>query len=354
MPVGDDNMTRPDQHQSGSRRRHMHTTALCLAASAITLACTSSEQSTPTSTASECATPPALSADINDLSAALNCPNELAQAARAPVLLVPGTALEPDANFGWNYIPALEAREWPYCTITLPERAMGDIQIAAEYVVYAIREMYERGGHPIQILGFSQGGMTPRWALKYWPDTRDMVEEVVGLAPSNHGTVTAQPQCQIDCPTAFRQQKNDSKFIATLNADIETFEGIDYSNLHSWFDEVVTPNTPPSPSSALSGGDNVANIALQDICPGNAAEHLATGSYDGLAAALAFDALKNDGPADPSRIDISVCAAPLMDGVNPTTFANDYADMVAFISASIEGADTSTDEPPIACYAEAD
>ena len=30
--------------------------------------------------------------------------------------------------------------------------------------------------------------MIPRWALRFWPDTRVMVDHVVGLSPSNHGT----------------------------------------------------------------------------------------------------------------------------------------------------------------------
>ncbi len=30
----------------------------------------------------------------------------------------------------------------------------------------------------------SQGGMIGRWATRFWPDTRQMVDDIVGLAPS--------------------------------------------------------------------------------------------------------------------------------------------------------------------------
>ncbi|CAF3815325.1 unnamed protein product [Rotaria sp. Silwood1] len=48
--------------------------------------------------------------------------------------------------------------------------------------------MYERANrHRVNIIGHSQDGMTPRWALRFWPDTRSMVNNMVGLAPAKHG-----------------------------------------------------------------------------------------------------------------------------------------------------------------------
>ena len=33
--------------------------------------------------------------------------------------------------------------------------------------------------------------MVPRWALKYWPDTRSLVDAYMAIDPSNHGTADA-------------------------------------------------------------------------------------------------------------------------------------------------------------------
>jgi len=46
---------------------------------------------------------------------------------RGPILLVPGTNLDPAPNYAWNYECAFAARRWPFCTITLPFHTMGDV-----------------------------------------------------------------------------------------------------------------------------------------------------------------------------------------------------------------------------------
>src|ERR1700730_11234191 len=138
----------------------------------------------------------------------LACTGTLGGAGRPPILLVPGTTLNPDADFSWNWERALRALGWPYCTVNLPGNAMGDIQIAGEYVVNAIRTMHARVGGRIDIVGHSQGGMVPRWALRFWPDTRAMVDDLVGLSPSNHGTLDATVVCAQSCAPAFWQQRS--------------------------------------------------------------------------------------------------------------------------------------------------
>ncbi|WP_308252043.1 hypothetical protein [Pseudonocardia sp. KRD291] len=182
----------------------------------------------------------------------------------------------------------------------------------------AIRTMHADAGRKIDIVGFSQGGMVPRWALKYWPDTRDAVRDYVGIDPSNHGTLDAYPICAPGCAPAIRQQQTGSNFLTALNDGPETFAGIDYTVVYTVTDEVVFPNLPPAPSSELRGGDGAtSNIAVQQICPVHVAEHLSMGSIDPVGYAVVTDALDHDGPADAARIDRGVCAAPLMPGVDP-------------------------------------
>ena len=75
---------------------------------------------------------------------------------------------------------------------------MGDIQIAGEHVVFAINTMFRRAGREIDIVGHRQGGMVPRWALASGPVTRRKVDDLVGIAASNHGTESARPCAQWD------------------------------------------------------------------------------------------------------------------------------------------------------------
>src|ERR1700712_1917429 len=126
---------------------------------------------------------------------------------------------------------------------------MGDIQVAGEVVARAIRTTYSHAGRQIAVVGHSQGGMVPRWALKYWPDTRGMVSDLVGLAPSNHGTVDAYGICSVSCAPAIWQQRTGSRFLKALNAGGETFGGIAYTQVYTATDEVVVPNLPyPTPA----------------------------------------------------------------------------------------------------------
>jgi hypothetical protein len=298
-------------------------------------------------------TGPPLSVPAADLAKALDCPHSLSGVTRAPVLLIPGTNLEPKANFDWNYEPALDAAHIPWCAVTLPRYAMGDIQVSAEYVVAALRRMHADAGRRVSVIGYSQGGMIGRWALKWWPDTRGMVEDLIGNAPSNHGTLTARPACSAQCPPADWQQRDDSNFIKALNTGPETYAGIDYTVNFTHTDEVVTPNTDAQTgSSALRTGDGrIRNTALQDICPNDTADHLVIGSYDPVAWALALDALTHDGPADPARIDPGVCAQQFMPGVDPSAFPQNWSRYLATIGQGQQQADQLSAEPPLRCYA---
>src|SRR3712207_6757943 len=132
--------------------------------------------------------------------------------------------------------------------------------------------------------------MIGRWALRWWPDTRAMVEDLVGLAPSNHGTQSAEGVCATQCPPAYWQQRAVSKFTAALNSGPETFAGIDYTVAFTRYDEIVTPNQDAATgSSALRTGEGRrTNVLIQDICATNAAEHLTLGSSDPVGWALAF------------------------------------------------------------------
>jgi pimeloyl-ACP methyl ester carboxylesterase len=294
---------------------------------------------------------PPLSVPQADLSASLTCNGNLAAPGPGPVLLVPGTGSNPPHNFGWNWEPALNKLGIPWCAVALPNNGLNDIQVAGEYVVNAIRTMYAQAGRRIAVMGHSQGGMVPRWALRFWPDTRAMVDDQIGFAPSNHGTVDAEFACGFPCPASFWQQTDRAEFIKALNSSQETFPGISYTEVYTHTDEVVVPNLNDQGSSSLHGGGGaITNVAIQDVCPLDLSEHLAVGTMDNVAYTLAIDALDHPGPADPSRIPSSVCSQPLMPGVNPATALTDFASLSTDLAENIAAGPRVPAEPPLKCY----
>jgi hypothetical protein len=297
-------------------------------------------------------TDPAFTASLIYMSEALTCHGGLGHATRDPILLVPGTTLDPGINFSWNYERAFNQRHWPWCATTLPNEAMGNIQTAAQYIVYAIQRMHAIAHRKIDILGYSQGGMVPRWSLKYWPSVRGMINDYVGIDPSNHGSLEAAPVCSLKCAPALWQQTVHSRFLTALNSGPETWRGINYTVIYSHADEVVTPNLSAKGSSSLHTGHGaIRNIAVQSICPMDISDHLAMGTYDPIAYALAVDAFTHRGPARPSRIPRSVCTQVFMPGIARSAFASDYATYVTHIATVLSTSRKTAAEPRLAAYA---
>jgi len=301
---------------------------------------------------------PALEVPKDQLAGSLRCSDAVAGATRAPVLLSPATGVTVDQNYSWNYQRALTMRGIPWCKVEMPQRTLGDIQVAAEYLVNAIRTMHARSGRRIAIIGHSQGGMSMRFALRFWPDTRPMVDDVIGFAGSNHGTEAGAGNCSNGCPPATWQQGAKSNFIAALNSFAETFAGVSYTNVYTHTDEVVTPNADDSGSSSLrTGAGRILNVATQDICPLDTYEHINVGTIDPAAYALAIDALDHDGPASEARIDRAVCAQPYQPGVDPAN-ADMYGQVLAgapgllavAAPVNVVGVPTPKSEPALRCY----
>jgi triacylglycerol esterase/lipase EstA (alpha/beta hydrolase family) len=290
---------------------------------------------------------PALSVPADKLAASLECNGALEHATRDPVLLVPGTGATAKDNYSWNYEPALDAQHIPWCAVTFPSSGNNDIQVNGEYTVNAIRVLHARSGRRIAIIGHSQGGMVPRWAMRFWPDTRPMVEDLVGIAASNHGSSVAQNMCSLrgSCTPADWQQSTNSNFLRALNAPYETFGGTDYTVISSHTDEEVQPD---GAAELHTGAGAITNVHVQDICPADTTEHLGLGTYDAVAYALAMDAIDHAGPAVPDRVSRGVCSTPFMPGVNPLTFPTDAAQAAYDVETS--DAQSLTAEPPLACY----
>jgi pimeloyl-ACP methyl ester carboxylesterase len=297
---------------------------------------------------------PPLSVPQAALNASLQCQGD-PTTGPTPVLLVHGTGSNPHDNFSWNWEPALDDLGISWCTVALPGNAMDDAQVAGEYVVNAIRTMSTAAGRRISIIGHSQGGMIPRWALRFWPDTRSMVDDQIGIAPSNHGTTAAKLTCLPDCAPAVWQQRDDSEFIKALNSGQETFAGTSYTEIYSHDDEIVTPNANDQGSSSLHTGDGqISNVAVQDVCPLDVADHLMVGTQDLVAYDLAVDALEHPGPADRARAkasDPGICTPlGLMPGINPATYPKDAATAAVNLLKTIATYPHVPVEPSLRCY----
>jgi hypothetical protein len=295
---------------------------------------------------------PALSVPAAKLEAALACTANVGPGRQA-VLFVPGTTVNPREDYSWNWFRAMDRLGRPYCAVTLPFNTTGDTQVASEYVVHAIRSIYATTKRKVQVLGHSQGGTEPRFALRFWPDLRSKVDDYIAFAATNHGSPFIRGLCVPNCTPALWQQIDNSGYIQAMNSYQETFAGISYTQIYTYFDQFVQPNLDDTGTTSLSGPGDITNVATQEVCPANTAEHIAVGTYDPVAYALAMDALTHDGPADPARIASSVCDEVLMPGVDPRTFFANLSDAYNQIFVSLTTDPRVDAEPELKAYTQA-
>ncbi len=298
---------------------------------------------------------PRLTVNPRLLAASIKCTGDLRKSGVEPVLLVPATTVDSEQNFGWNYEPVLAAHGIPYCTSDLPgddAYNMDDIQNRADYLVYSIRTMYARAGdRKIAMIGASQGGEASRWPLRFWPDTRPMVSDVIALDSPNHGSTSVNTICSIPCAPALWQQTYNSHYMQALNSYQETFAGISYTNIATTTDDFVEPNSPGNSTVFLTGPSQITNAFIQDICPGTIAEHLSVATTNPIAVDLALDAITHPGTANTARIDRSACTAgPFAQGVPAAESASRFATASAQVTRELATAPTVNTEPPLRCY----
>src|SRR5436305_13397858 len=172
---------------------------------------------------------------------------------------------------------------------------------------------------------------------------------MVGLEPVYHGTAGANIVCATgSCVPALWQFAIGSNFLKALNADDETPGDVSYTSIYSLTDNLAVPQLPQSVSAQ---GDGATNVPIQSICPVRVVDH-----YEALADAVAYavvvDAFTHPGPADPSRIDRSVCGQLFLPGVPLASFAIHLATMSATLYTYAPGIADPTihREPPPRCY----
>lgn len=165
------------------------------------------------------------------------------------------------------------------------------------------------GASTVDIVGHSQGGMMPRYYMKFLGGAAK-VGALVGLAPSNHGT-TADGLSRLanaigvtgavaDNAPAVSEQLVGSDFMRLLNAGGDTLPGVHYTVIATRYDEVVTPYR----TQFLTGPD-VRNILIQKLCATDLSEHLALGTVDRIAFHEVANAL------DPAHATPTNCLSAL-------------------------------------------
>ncbi|MFC4497017.1 esterase/lipase family protein [Streptomyces ovatisporus] len=212
-----------------------------------------------------------------------------------PVVLVHGTG--GNAVDNWlGLAPYLKNRG--YCVFSLDYGkyngiplvyGLGPIEKSAEQLAAYIEKVRgATGTDKVDIVGHSQGGMMPRYYLKFLGGA-DKVNALVGLAPSNHGTTLSGLTKLVDLipplgdaiedlGPSLMQQKEGSDFINRLNEGGDTVPGVKYTVIATKYDEVVTPY-----KTQFLEGPDVKNVVLQDLCPADISEHLMVALTDRVA-----------------------------------------------------------------------
>jgi triacylglycerol esterase/lipase EstA (alpha/beta hydrolase family) len=229
-----------------------------------------------------------------------------------PVVLVHGTFANGTVNWLGD-APILASRG--YCVFALTYGAKAGVPVfraiapvadsAAQLSTFVDGVLAATGTSQVDIVGHSQGGMMPRYYLKFLGGA-GKVHTLVGLAPSNHGTtldglVTLAQQFPgaIDlvssgCP-ACGDQTVGSSLLTRLNAGGDTVSGVGYTVIATRYDEVVTPY-----STQFLSGSGVHNVTLQNLCAADFSEH----------AAMAFDPVvlhETENALDPAHATTTNC-----------------------------------------------
>jgi len=257
---------------------------------------------------------PRLAVTAAEAAAALTCATKVGPSRPAPVLFVPGTGSDGSQVIAIGK-PAFDAMGRSLCSLSLPDRTTGDMQVAVQYVVRAVRSLSREAGRPIAVAGVSQGGVLARIALTYWPSLRPRVTDVVTAAATHHGTTTVNTGvCAVGgCPPAIWQQAAGSRLLAALDARRDETPGrLGWTTVRSTTDELVQPQTGPGATSVLAGA---TNLVIQRICPGRTTNHLAT-TVDSVTIAALADAVGHRGPARARRLPADVCDEPYGAGLN--------------------------------------
>ncbi len=179
---------------------------------------------------------------------------------------------------------------------------------AAQLATFVDKVLAATGTPKVDLVGHSQGGMMPRWYLKFLGGA-PKVNALVGIAPDNHGTTLdgltqllpyfpgAQDLLTLATP-GLADQIAGSPFVTKLNQGGDTVPGVHYTVIATKYDEVVTPYR-----TQFLDGPDVRNVLIQDKCALDLSEHVAIGLTDRVTYHEVTNAL------DPAHATATTCAS---------------------------------------------
>ncbi|KAI9924130.1 hypothetical protein ASPWEDRAFT_429172 [Aspergillus wentii DTO 134E9] len=282
---------------------------------------------------------------------------------KKPMILVPGTAVPAGLTYYFNFGKLGSVADVDVVWVNVPNASLGDAQVNSEYVAYAINYISAMSDSKVSVLSWSQGGLNTQWALKYWPSTRSAVEDFIAISPDYHGSELLPILCptleDLVCTPAFWQQGNNASFVETLRDNGGNSAYVPTTNIFSSWDEIVAPMDEGNASAILADTRKVGvtNNHLQTICSKKPAGGIYTHEgvlYNPLAWALAVDALKHDGPGNPSRLDLDkVCeqSVPEQFGLGLDQVLGTEGLLLVAVAEAFTYSSKSHGEPPIASYA---
>lgn len=186
---------------------------------------------------------------------------------------------------------------------------LGPIEKSAGQLAAFVDKVLAATGAPkVDVVGHSQGGMMPRYYLKFLGGAAK-VNSLIAMAPTSHGTTLSGLTKLLDVVPGARaaisgltpgltDQAQGSDFLRRLNEGGDTVPGVHYTVIASKWDEIATPYR----SQFLTGPD-VRNVLLQDLCPVDLSEHVALGTIDRIV----FHEIANS--LDPARATPTTCAS---------------------------------------------
>lgn len=206
------------------------------------------------------------------------------------VTLAPLLANEGYCVYAFNYGETLASL--PLIPFVTPGRIDGLDHIeksAGQLKSFVEKVLAKSGASKVDLVGHSQGGMMPNYYIKFLGGA-SKVNELVGLAPSNHGTTLNGLTTLLEvfpfasefttglleflgAPSLPEQEENSTFITKLFGGGDPIVAGVRYAVIETNHDEVVTPYT-----HAFLSGSGVTNITIQEQCPSDPVAHV--GMFD--------------------------------------------------------------------------